>query len=282
MKFQDVLALLASFMNLLISITRGIYAFYYRFRLRTYLFRKLVRIPVDKAQEEGKNNINILNQNSKIELKAASEISKRDLKIGNSMNVFNRNSFIGNVLNDEQLRRDEFEKDSGNRFYNEISKNESNLIHIKNKINDVNLSMDNKLNEVYDSFKKVKETNTFSFWENIKINLFQGNANNSKYYLKSEEYSKLFLNKFDIFYYLKKMKNLSLMKKFLFEENQLNLLNILSNKCYTFDDCKNIKNINTEINECSKEAFYNNVKYLIENKDKTQMSHELLKELGLN
>jgi len=37
------------------------------------------------------------------------------------------------------------------------------------------------------------------------------------------------------------MKTLSLMKKIFFEENQINMLNILSNKYYTFDDSKTIK-----------------------------------------
>ncbi len=141
LKFQNVLALVVSFLNLLISITRGIYAFYYRFRLRTYLFRKLVRIPPDYGSEEGKNKINILNQNSKIELKAASELTEREIKIGNSKNVSNRNSFIGNVLN-EQSRLDENVKDSGNRFFNEISKNETNLVNVQNKIIDKTSSIE--------------------------------------------------------------------------------------------------------------------------------------------
>jgi len=64
------------FHDLLISITRGIYGFYYRFRQRIYLFRKLVRIPPDYACEEGNNKINIFIQISKIDLKAASEFQK--------------------------------------------------------------------------------------------------------------------------------------------------------------------------------------------------------------
>jgi len=279
MKFQDVLALLASFMNLLISITRGIYAFYYRFRLRNYFFRKLVRIPYDNAQEEGKNKINILNQNSNIELKAASDLSERNLKLGDFPRDSNGKSFVGNVLN-EQSRGDEFVKDSGNRFYKEISKNESNMVHNKDKINDNNPSIDsNKIEKVYDSFKKVKETNTFSFWENLKINLFKRNTNNKKYYLKSEEFSKQFLRKFDIFNYLKKMRNLSLMKKLLLGENELNLLNLVSNKYFTLDSQINKSE---ETNSNSKETFEKNVKYLVEQKDKSQISKVLWEELGLN
>ena len=91
MKFQDVLALLASFMNLLISIARGIYAFYYRFKLRTYLFRRLVRIPPDCETDSKK-----LNQNTKIELKVSSKLSETELKLRDSQRVSNEKSFVKN------------------------------------------------------------------------------------------------------------------------------------------------------------------------------------------
>jgi len=47
---------------------------------------------------------------------------------------------------------------------------------------------------------------------------------------------------FDVLYDLKKMKNVRLMKKLLLEENELNLLNLISNKYYSFNYSKNKKN----------------------------------------
>jgi len=169
-------------MNLLISITREIYAIYYRFMLRSYFFRKLLRIPPYNAQEEWKNNIKILNQISKVELKAASDLSKREMKLSDIPRDSNEKSFVGNVLN-KRSSGDKCEKDFDHRFYNEIPNNETNLVHIKDNINYKNLSFDNnnKKEKVYDSFQKEKETNTFSFWDILKINLFKKNVKNNKY-----------------------------------------------------------------------------------------------------
>jgi len=268
MKFQNVLALLVSFMNLLISMIRGIYAFYYRFRLRTYFFRKLVRIPADKAQEEGKNIINISNQHSKIELKAASNLTERQLKLRDSPRnsiekpaVSNIRSFINSPINDNENNLDNNNHNEKSKIKvenKEIEKNKAFIANMEKMNTNKNSSLvllasldNNEIEKVYDSFVK-KETNNFSFWFNLKTKILKNNTKNSKYLLKSEDYYELFRNKFDIFYYLKKMKSISLMKKLMFEENVLNLVNLLSNKYYTLDESKNTK---TDNNQFSKVAF---------------------------
>jgi len=285
MKLQDVLALLVSFFNLLISITRGIYAFYYRFRLRSYFFKKLVRIPPDQGTVDLKTNINKFKQNS--------ELSERPLNINKSPKDFNQKSFVNNMgsfsISPINENENSLENNINNNSYKEISKNSDEnpktrikafLAKIKQRNTAKNPALDNfKIEKVYDSFRMEKKTNSFSFWDYLKISCYKRNPNNCKDYLKSEEYSKLFLHKFDIFYYLEKMKNLSLMKKLLLKENELNMLNFLSNKYYTWDDGKNNQN---EIKSDSKETFEKNVKYLVENKDKTQICKLLWEELGLN
>jgi len=255
-----------------------------------------VRIPSDIAPIEEKNIINISNPHSKIELKAASNLTERQLKLSDSPRNSIENPAVSKIRSfiNSPIIHNENSLDYNN--HNEISKIKGENKHMKNiKAFIANLknknsrknsslvilpSLDNKkIEKVYDSFEK-KETNYFSFWFNLKTKIFKTNTKNTKYYLKSEEFSELFLNKFDIFYYLKKMKSISLIKKLLFEENELNLLNLLSNKYYTLDDRKNNKT--EEINVNSKKIFEQNVKYLVENKDKTKINKLLLEELGLN
>lgn len=89
MKFQDVLARLGSFMNLLILITHSVYAFYYRFRLRNYFFRKLIRIPCNYQSEIKKVKIIDIPKNIKIELNV-SESTDRKLKFNNNSDLINK------------------------------------------------------------------------------------------------------------------------------------------------------------------------------------------------
>jgi hypothetical protein len=59
MKFQDLVALLNSFMNLLSVITESLYVFYNRFRMKTYLFKRLVIPKFDNVNKIlAKNNLN--------------------------------------------------------------------------------------------------------------------------------------------------------------------------------------------------------------------------------
>jgi len=162
--------------------------------------------------------------------------------------------------------------DKGNE--DDINNEQANDFYIKKS-----LAANNNLMDIYNSFITNKKPVKFSFWENSKICLiYKEKAKNSKIYLKSEDYLKLFLRKFDIFYYLKKMKNVSLIKKCLLEENEIRLLDIISNKNYSFKS-ENNNSSNNELN--SFENFENIVKDFIDKKKISKIKRTLLQDLSI-
>lgn len=115
---------------------------------------------------------------------------------------------------------------------------------------------------IYDSYKNKKNTVNLFFIHYLCI-IFKCTKRKKFYYYMKNKVSEKFLSKFDIFYYFKKIRNLNLIKKLLFTENQLKLVDFISNKYYTIDSLKKLKTENflleeKEFLECYKNLDENN------------------------
>jgi len=212
--------------------------------------RKINRVASERQHETARKLKNINDNNS-------DRINLKDISYSNISN-----------LSDNKLKKIDEENED------EINNVLANDSHIKKK-----LAAKNNLIDIHNSLITYKNPVKFSLWENLKISLiYKEKAKNSKFYLKSEDYLKLLLRKFDIFYYLKKMKNLSLIKKCLLEENEIKILDVISNKNYSFKS----ENNNSSSNKLNSfENFENIIKDFIDKKEISKIKMTLLQDLSI-
>lgn len=129
---------------------------------------------------------------------------------------------------------------------------------------------------IYESYKNKKNTVSLFFFHYICI-LLKCTKRKRFYFYMKDKVSERFLSKFDIFYYFKKIRNINLIKKFIFTNNQMRLVDFISNKYYTIDNLKQLRSENFLLEE---EEFLKCYRSLDENNTiDSKILYEINKEM---
>ena len=296
MKFQDLLANVSGFMELIIMIFGFVYKFYNKFRLDSFLFKRLIYIKgeincdskiLQHKEKEMKDIINFENKNNNINV---NNDKNRDAKIDSDGQLDKNTNINHNALKDKDnkftsytentvvklnrnysLEIDKINtvnkkpKESDISTFRNLIKNEkcedfsiidksANLSNFGKDNNDKsnlnlienNIIIINRENEEFDNMKFKKKLEKFKAKKNI---LIMDAFYYFKYWIKCsskkdknrtltiydilDKYSEKIYKKFDIFHYLKCLKNLKHLKKYLLGIEQRYIIDILSRKNYS-------------------------------------------------
>jgi len=272
MKFQDLIANVSGFMELVLFFLGFWYKIFNKFRLDAYLFNRLVFIKEDLGPGFSSDRRVILNEfNSSLykhrklnnfkEQQYVEEINgdtkktcgqieglyknKLNTEPSNGIGIELKSNFISETVRDNhnislplvnensQLSKDFLGKSSLHKINeDQISKN----LNLENKNKQANDLDKNTFKKLIEKLENKKNTVLFRFMDFCKYSLGilnkKNDDDNYNLYFKLEKYTEKIYNKFDIFYYLKSLKSLSYLKKLLFENEELYFINKISRKSY--------------------------------------------------
>jgi len=257
-KFPEVYANASALMDLYIIIISLIYSIYNKFRLDIYLCNRLIFIEDDKGIDfKGKK----LNYSDKERLIIQQDIKKYlDLQI-------DKNNTISEIINNFYQTNNSIKQESKKSIQiekknREISINNShrnfNLTNYDNNLMDKLLLEKNQnekeeklksyLEMTFNKFKETKNKINFSFF-NLFISKLSRNRKKKSISKLYEIYSEKFDEKFDIFYYMKLDRKIDLNQQILFNKNETEIIDIISNKNFkvSMNYLKDVKIENDEL-----------------------------------
>jgi hypothetical protein len=191
-----------------------------------------------KNQSSKKSNpnthINLMEENSKI-----NEANKSNLNRRPSKSIFKEssqlpegiksglsNSYFGRKKKEEEEREGDNGEEGEGKGEELYLKRNYILIGKQIKSNPTIVINNTYIDKAYTRLTKKKDKTKYSFCSFLFYRKKNGNTYNA-----IEEFSKIFTEKFNIFFYFEKMKDIDLIKKFLFEKSQLKLMELISKKC---------------------------------------------------
>jgi hypothetical protein len=203
----------------------------------------------NKNKNKNENNNNTFNSfeenyNNNLSKKFFSKkniLNKKDLEINNELKeIENENNNEINIIQED--------KNNSNLFFNpyekkniareilkkvEKEKKEKSTISVNEKEkNETESKLKISSHIIFESLTKSNKKNyiNYFYW----INRSRVNKQKKKIFDFFEKVYEKIEEKFDIFYYLRKIRNLEILKKILFEEKTEKLLDFYSNKLYSF------------------------------------------------
>jgi len=205
----------------------------------------------DKVRNELNNNIvasgaNNSNDNDLIKIKNYGEKFRDNNKI-NSENIIDITKNNSPITNNKSAIKsdDDINNNNNSASIRRLFKNErkEKIEKIENNLNSLNIR---KSNEEFDKIKFQRKLEKFKAKKNnLKLNFFgslknffscasKKSANKAlSIYDILDEYSRKIYKKFDIFHYLKSLKNLKHLKKYLLDIEQRHIIDVLSQKNYS-------------------------------------------------
>lgn len=204
------------------------YSFYSDFKFKSFMFRKLIINYNFNDEPENKDNIDSKNSNnfsafSKILTKKEGENLKQNLlNNDNNKNINNDNNY--NKINIDILKINETEeiiKDSDS-INMDLGKNSSQSFHYNESDISRRIAKTKRFDQLASKKAKTK-------WNYLSY-LFSCCKKNKKKYLDIDEVAEKYESKFDIFFYLRRMRNVNLINNVLLNEKQKNVVKMLSKK----------------------------------------------------
>lgn len=181
----------------------------------------------EKPKEFNSNNNNNNKEIIKYEIKDSKEAEINNNK--KVINIIEGNNKINNDINSSDFPSDSKSKEN---LYSEENDNEND------NDNDIENEMTEKIN-----LDNLENSDIKSAFENLEIKKRKINISYLGYFFSScfgkkrrnryraiDEFSNKFEEKFDIFYYFKRNKNINLMKKLTLNKEQVNYIDLLSEK----------------------------------------------------
>jgi len=250
-KFQDLLANVNGFMELVIFLLGFFYKIYNQYRLDIYLFKRLIFIKDYNKDLENDNKLKSVNLNTKsitekIPIKPHKEINIQNLKTldknsslkaGNTSDISNINIDLKNSIISKNDKL--FANNSGRSFILNNENNELKEIQEKKiKVASENVT-DLEFVKTICGFFAFKNNITFKFIDYLKfclkVNGTKKDQNHIPILQLLEKFAGKISDKFDIFYYLKKIKQFKLFKRFYCNEEHNSIIKIFLNKIYSIN-----------------------------------------------
>jgi len=210
------------FISWICILLQFIYSFYNNYKYKWFIFKTIVNYEDEDNPPKIIKDLDLNEFERKKNLSSESNLKKiKEMKDDKS----DISSFSEENKNEKNLELIEMDKDYNKR------NSENNEEIIENNTPSLNkelIPIDSKM--IFDSLTKSNKKKNSNY---LKFVLSIAKFKKGKLFTLFEKVCNNVEKKFDVFYYLKKIKNIKLLKKLLLEEHTHKLLNLISNKLYS-------------------------------------------------
>jgi hypothetical protein len=270
LKFSTVLANVASLMKTFISLIGLVYSYFNEFRFNTYLCNRLIFVVDDdnlnlnekdikssnlKRSEINKEIIDFSNNKLKIEEEDYYNIKSLPIENKNinlrlekvDINeIYKKNKLIIDIKNEEESAKIELENISNRGLFRKETKKKLKNLSPKNKNNDlISYEINSKIDISLNKFNEYKNKIIFNLYNTLFPKKNQKIIRINEIF---DFYSNKLNEKFDIFYYFKLDKKTDVLQRYLFNKQEIDIIELLSKKNYkmNFKNFKKKNDINNE------------------------------------